>query len=80
MSSNSTENYYIILAKQLIQTQFPEWKDLLIKPVMISGWDNRTFHLGDNMIIRLPSALIYAKSFKSILKLLFQGYLFYLEY
>jgi aminoglycoside phosphotransferase (APT) family kinase protein len=31
-----------------------------IHPVKTSGWDNRTFHLGDNMLVRLPSAQEYA--------------------
>lgn len=44
------------LARQLIAAQFPHWAHLPIKPVAVSGWDNRTFHLGDTMSIRLPSA------------------------
>lgn len=48
------------LVRQLIATQFPEWADLPIKPVALSGWDNRTFHLGDTMTVRLPSAARYA--------------------
>ncbi len=48
------------LVKQLILSQFPQWKDLPIKPVALSGWDNRTYHLGDEMLVRLPSAESYA--------------------
>lgn len=48
------------LAQQLIQKQFPEWKDLIIRAVEKSGWDNRTFHLGDEMTIRIPSKEEYA--------------------
>lgn len=48
------------LASYLIAKQFPQWKDLSIKPVKYSGWDNRTFHLGQNMLMRLPSAREYA--------------------
>jgi aminoglycoside phosphotransferase (APT) family kinase protein len=44
----------------LISLQFPQWKDLPIRPVALSGWDNRTFHLGEQMLIRLPSAADYA--------------------
>lgn len=51
-------NHDIVSA--LIQTQFPQWKDLPIKPVKNSGWDNHTFHLGDDMLVRLPSAAAYA--------------------
>jgi aminoglycoside phosphotransferase (APT) family kinase protein len=48
------------LVRRLITTQFPEWKDLPIRPVTSSGWDNRTFHLGKHMLVRMPSAAIYA--------------------
>lgn len=48
-----------VLVKNLIAEQFPQWKDLPIRPVSHSGWDNRTFHLGENMLVRLPSAACY---------------------
>ncbi len=48
------------LAINLIATQFPEWQQLPIKPVATSGWDHRTFHLGEHMLIRLPSKAAYA--------------------
>jgi aminoglycoside phosphotransferase (APT) family kinase protein len=48
------------LVDRLIKAQFPEFSDLPIKPVELSGWDNRTFHLGDEMSVRLPSAASYA--------------------
>ncbi|MBB2971050.1 aminoglycoside phosphotransferase family protein [Mesorhizobium sp. RMAD-H1] len=48
------------LVRQLITTQFPEWANLPIDPVEPSGWDNRTFRLGDRMSVRLPSAAAYA--------------------
>jgi aminoglycoside phosphotransferase (APT) family kinase protein len=37
------------LVRRLIATQFPHWKDLAVRPVASGGWDNRTFHLGDEM-------------------------------
>ena len=46
--------------RRLVATQFPQWKDLPIQAVSLSGWDNRTFHLGDRMLIRMPSAAEYA--------------------
>ncbi len=49
-----------VLVRQLIDSQIPQWKHLTIKPVANSGWDNRTFHLGDAMLVRTPSAEIYA--------------------
>ncbi|MES2503724.1 MAG: aminoglycoside phosphotransferase family protein [Myxococcota bacterium] len=46
--------------RRLIAEQFPEWANLSVKPVEFGGWDNKTFHLGDNMLVRLPSATGYA--------------------
>jgi aminoglycoside phosphotransferase (APT) family kinase protein len=48
------------LVEKLIQTQFPKYAHLPICPVEKSGHDNRTFHLGDNMTVRLPSGKDYA--------------------
>jgi len=48
------------LATELIAEQFPQWAHLPIKPVEVSGHDNRTFRLGKEMPIRLPSAEEYA--------------------
>ena len=48
------------LVRRLIATQFPEWADLPVRPVEFGGWDNRTFHLGERMTVRLPSAVRYA--------------------
>lgn len=44
------------LARHLIAEQFPRWSHLPIKPVKPGGWDNRTFRLGSDMTVRLPSA------------------------
>ncbi|WP_428376915.1 aminoglycoside phosphotransferase family protein [Lichenicoccus sp.] len=48
------------LVTRLIATQFPEWADLAVAPVEAGGWDNRMFHLGSHMVVRLPSAEAYA--------------------
>lgn len=48
------------LVKSLIASQFPQFQSLDIYPVEKSGHDNRTFHLGDNMTVRLPSGEGYA--------------------
>lgn len=48
------------LVQHLIATQFPEWRDLSIKSVKRQGWDNRTFHLGEHLLVRLPSDADYA--------------------
>lgn len=47
------------LVSKLINSQFPQWFDLEIKPVEKGGNDNRTFHLGKNMSVRLPSDEAY---------------------
>ncbi|HEX5380341.1 MAG TPA: aminoglycoside phosphotransferase family protein [Phenylobacterium sp.] len=48
------------LVGRLVAARFPQWADLPIRAVAIGGWDNRTFHLGEHMIVRLPSARRYA--------------------
>lgn len=52
------------LVQQLMSSQFPQWSHLPITPVKQQGWDNRTFHLGENMLVRLPSAAEYADKVK----------------
>jgi aminoglycoside phosphotransferase (APT) family kinase protein len=53
-------NIDVSLARRLVAAQFPQWSDLPIKPVEFDGWDNRTFRLGEDMSLRLPSAEAYA--------------------
>ncbi|WP_214475898.1 aminoglycoside phosphotransferase family protein [Mesorhizobium sp. dw_380] len=53
-------NIHEVLVRRLVAAQFPQWKDLAVKPVESDGWDNRTFHLGDEMSVRLPSAAAYS--------------------
>ncbi|QKC84666.1 aminoglycoside phosphotransferase family protein [Mesorhizobium sp. NZP2077] len=48
------------LVSRLVAAQFPQWRDLAVRPVASGGWDNRTFHLGDEMTVRLPSAAAYS--------------------
>jgi aminoglycoside phosphotransferase (APT) family kinase protein len=50
----------VSLARRLIDSQFPQWSHLSITPVEYDGWDNRTFRLGSELSIRLPSAGRYA--------------------
>jgi aminoglycoside phosphotransferase (APT) family kinase protein len=49
----------VSLVSRLVATQFPEWAHLPIRPVEFGGWDNRTFHLGEQVTMRLPSAAAY---------------------
>lgn len=46
--------------RRLVAEQFPRWAGLPIEPVANGGWDNQTFHLGADMVVRLPSAAEYA--------------------
>lgn len=50
----------LALVRRLIAAQFPQWTGLAVRPVAESGWDNRTFRLGEEMLVRLPSAAWYA--------------------
>ncbi|MBO0130996.1 aminoglycoside phosphotransferase family protein [Agrobacterium burrii] len=45
--------------RALVDSQFPQWAVLDVQPVELSGWDNRSFRLGDEMLIRMPSAERY---------------------
>lgn len=46
----------VSLVGRLLAAQFPQWADLPIAPAVPQGWDNRTFRLGAEMSVRLPSA------------------------
>jgi len=48
------------LAGQLIANQFPEYAHLPIVPVQAQGHDNYTFRLGQQLLMRMPSAAVYA--------------------
>jgi aminoglycoside phosphotransferase (APT) family kinase protein len=48
------------LARRLADRQFPQWADLPITRVEVDGWDNRTYRLGEDLTIRLPSGDWYA--------------------
>ena len=49
------------LARRLVDSQFPQWSDLPITEVELDGWDNRTFRLGSQLTIRLPTGDWYAR-------------------
>ena len=48
------------LVRRLVAAQFPQWRDLPVTPVEADGWDNRTYRLGDDMTVRLPTHERYA--------------------
>lgn len=43
------------LVRRLIAGQFPQFRDLPLRPVEVDGWDNRTYRLGEDMTVRLPT-------------------------
>lgn len=47
------------LVGRLVAAQFPQWAHLPVRPVVFGGKNNTTFHLGDEMSVRLPSARAY---------------------
>jgi aminoglycoside phosphotransferase (APT) family kinase protein len=48
------------LVAELVQAQFPQWAGLDVRPVVNGGWDNRTFRMGQDLVVRLPSAQAYS--------------------
>jgi aminoglycoside phosphotransferase (APT) family kinase protein len=46
--------------RRLVGGQFPHLAHLKVEPVARGGWDNWTFHLGPDRLVRLPSAAEYA--------------------
>jgi aminoglycoside phosphotransferase (APT) family kinase protein len=58
MNSNHTAlagEIDVALVRRLIAAQFPQWANLPVRAVASQGWDNRTFRLGADMSVRLPS-------------------------
>jgi aminoglycoside phosphotransferase (APT) family kinase protein len=47
------------LVHDLVARQFPRWVGLRVRPMPKAGWDNRMFRLGEDMLVRLPSAAAY---------------------
>ena len=54
-------NISLSLVKRLIANQFLEYTQLPIRSVEKQGHDNRTFRLGQDMLVRMPSAKEYAE-------------------
>ena len=50
----------VLDVRRLIESQFPEWSDVPITPAEPQGWDNRSFRLGEELVVRLPSDEAYA--------------------
>ena len=49
------------LVRRLVAAQFPHWAGLPVTPVVPGGHDHRTFRLGDELSVRLPSGEGYAQ-------------------
>ena len=47
------------LVRRLVAAQFPQWAHLPVRPVIFGGKNNTTFHLGEEMSVRLPRARHY---------------------
>ena len=45
--------------KGLIADQFPELRNLTLSPITPGGWNNRSFRLGQDLVVRLPAAERY---------------------
>jgi aminoglycoside phosphotransferase (APT) family kinase protein len=43
------------VVSRLVSAQFPQWRELPIRPVDTDGNDNTSFRLGDDLLVRLPS-------------------------
>ncbi len=48
------------LVRRLIAGQFPQWSALPARPVGTDGHDNRTYRLGAELTVRLPTHATYA--------------------
>jgi aminoglycoside phosphotransferase (APT) family kinase protein len=42
------------LVRRLLASQFPEWAELPLEPVLPWGTENALYRLGDDMVVRLP--------------------------
>lgn len=50
------------LVRRLVAEQHPRWADLPVAPVPHDGHDNRTYRLGEELVVRLPTADGYTPS------------------
>jgi aminoglycoside phosphotransferase (APT) family kinase protein len=62
MRAMRREDITAAVASRLVVQQFPQWADLPVVPVALNGWDNTTFRLGDELLVRLPSGEGYAEA------------------
>jgi len=48
------------LVRRLLRAQIPEWSQLPVTVIDPGGWDNRSFRLGEDKLVRLPNSAAYA--------------------
>ena len=46
--------------RALLRAQFPRWAEEPVEQIRPGGWDNRSFRLGPDKLVRMPSAERYA--------------------
>jgi aminoglycoside phosphotransferase (APT) family kinase protein len=56
MTADGRAGIDVALVRRLVDAQFPQWSGLSIEPLAAEGWDNRTYRLGADMSVRLPTA------------------------
>ena len=49
----------VSLARKLVEEQFPDWSDLALTE-LDRGWDNTSFRLGDDLVVRIPHRALAA--------------------
>lgn len=59
-SSEGQPSVDVELVRRLVEAQFPQFAALPLEAIHPGGWDNRTFRLGRELSVRLPSAERYA--------------------
>jgi aminoglycoside phosphotransferase (APT) family kinase protein len=59
--SDDPQTIDVALARRLVDSQLRQWSQLPIAAVEFDGWDNRTFRLGSELTVRLPSGAWYAQ-------------------
>ena len=47
------------LVRRLVDQQFPRWRSFPIQKIEPGGWDHRSFRLGSDLTVRLPSHSTY---------------------
>ena len=54
MRDNELASDVALVVGRLLTTQFPQWAQLPLIPVVFAGTDNVPYRLGDDMVVRLP--------------------------